>query len=370
MSKKYRVGIIGSTNKGGYGHGMDTAFQGIDAFEVVALSDDDPAGLAATGKRLGITRQYADYREMLSKEKLDIVGIGPRWLTQRVPMVTAAAEAGCHLFVEKPLAASLKDSDAMLAACERAKVKAMMAHQLHTMPPIRQAFAEIRSGKYGKVLRMYGQPSDDARGGGEELIVHGTHFFDLMIELTGSPRWVSAHLGAGDRDVTLADRREGREPIGPIAGDSAAVMIGFDHGVRGFWNSTANLNAGGVIYGLLIQCEKGTIHMRPSGEIYIYPGPVIEPENEKRSWQKLWVEDWHFDAEHKLRSMKDFIHRGNKLLLEGFLAAIEKDTEPPASMRAAGYITEIIQGAYASHFAGGKRLAIPLEDRQHPLEVG
>lgn len=369
MSKKYRVGIIGSTNKGNYGHGMDTAFVGMEAFEVVAVADDDPAGLAAAAKRLGITRQYADYREMLGKEKLDIVGIGPRWLTERVPMVTAAAEAGCHMFVEKPLAASLGDSDAMLAACERARVKAMMAHQLHLLPPVRQTFAEIKSGKYGKLLRMYGQPSDDARGGGEELIVHGSHFFDLMVELAGPPRWVSAHLAVGDREVTLADKREGREPIGPIAGDSAAVMLGFEHGVRGFWNSTANLVAGGVIYGLLIQCEKATLHMRPGGDIYIYPGPVIEPENETRSWQKVWVESWHFDAEHKPRPMKDFIHRGNKLLLEGFVAAIEKDTEPPASMRAAGYITEVIQGTYASHFAGGKRLSIPLVNRRHPLDV-
>ena len=368
MSKKYRVGIIGSTSKGAYGHGMDTAFQGMEAFDVVALADEDPAGLAATGKRLGITRLYPDYREMLEKEKLDIVGIGPRWVTERAAMVTAAADAGCHVFVEKPLAGTLKDADAMLAACDRAKVKGMMAHQIHVMPPLRQAFAEIKSGKHGKVLRMYGQPSDDARGGGEELILHGTHFFDLMIDLVGPPRWVSAHLAVGDRDVTLEDKREGREPVGPIAGDSAAVMIGFDHGVRGFWNSTANLAEGGVIYGLLIQCEKATIHMRPSGETYIYPGPVIEPENDKRAWQKIWVESWHFTSEHQIRPLKDFIHRGNQLLLQGFLAAIEQDAEPPASMRAAGYITEIVQGAYASHFAGGRRLSIPLEDRKHPLE--
>ena len=49
-------------------------------------------------------------------------------------------------------------------------------------------------------------------------------------------------------------------------------------------------------------------------------------------------------------------------------AAIEHDTEPPASLRDAVLVTEIIQGAYASHFSGGKRLAIPLADRRHPLE--
>jgi len=49
--------------------------------------------------------------------------------------------------------------------------------------------------------------------------------------------------------------------------------------------------------------------------------------------------------------------------------AIEQNTEPTASSRDAVWVTEIIQGAYASHFAGGKRLAIPLVDRRHPLAI-
>ncbi|MDR3402629.1 MAG: Gfo/Idh/MocA family oxidoreductase [Chthoniobacter sp.] len=369
MGRKYRVGIIGSTQRGGYGHGMDTAFKDAGLFEIVAIADDDPAGLAATGKRLGVTKLYANYRDLLAQEKPDIVGIGPRWVSDRVPMVTAAAEAGCHIFLEKPLAATLREADAMLAACRRAKVKCALAHQLRSMPPLRAALADIRAGKYGKVLRLYGQPSDDERGGGEELIVHGTHFFDLMISLAGPPRWVSAHLGTGERDATLADKHEGREPIGPIAGDSAAVMIGFDHGVRGFWNSTANLGKHGTIYGLTIQCEQATICMRTRGEVFVYPGPVIEPENDQRAWQKVWVESWHFTPEHQPAPLNDYLLRGNQTLVRELVAAIESDTEPTASLRDAVFITEIIQGAYASHFAGGPRLAIPLADRRHPLEV-
>src|SRR5450432_1400782 len=150
MGRKYRVGIIGSTPHGGYGHGMDTAFRDAELFEVVGIADDDAAGLAAAGQRLGVADLYADYRDLLAKQKPEIVGIGPRWVTDRVPMVTAAAEAGCHIFLEKPLAATLRDADAMLAACTRAKVKCALAHQLRAMPPVRQAFADIRAGKFGK----------------------------------------------------------------------------------------------------------------------------------------------------------------------------------------------------------------------------
>jgi predicted dehydrogenase len=367
MNRKYRVGIIGSTNRGGYGHSLDLAFKDTGLFEVIAVADDDPAGLAAAGKRLGVTQLYADYRDLLAKEKPDLVGIGPRWITDRVPMVTAAAEAGCHIFLEKPLAATLPEADAMLAACQRAKIKCALAHQLRTMPPVRAAFADIRAGKYGKVLRLTGQPSDDARGGGEELIVHGTHFFDLMISLAGPPRWVSGHFATGDRDATLADRHEGREPIGPIVGDSAALTIGFDHGVRGFWNSTTNLNRHGTIYGLTIQCEQATICMRTRGEVFIYPGPVVEPENDQRAWAKVWVESWHFTPEHQPAPLNDYLLRGNQVLVHELIAAIEHDTEPTASLRDAVYVTEIIQGAYGSHLAGGRRLAIPLVERRHPL---
>ncbi len=365
---KYRVGIIGSTQHGGYGHGLDTAFKDPDRFTMAAVADDDPTGLAATGKRLAVTNLYADYRDMLAKEHLQIVSIGPRWLTDRVAMVTAAADAGCHIFLEKPMAATLHDADAMLAACQRAKVKCALAHQLRTMPPVRQAFADIRASKYGKVLRLFAQPTDDTRGGGEELIVHGTHFFDLMISLVGPPRWVSAHLAVGDRDATPDDKKAGREPVGPIAGDSAAVMIGFDHGIRGFWNSTAGLNQHGAVYGLTIQCEQATVSMRPKGDVFIYPSPAIEPENDKRAWEKIWVEDWHFTPEHKPAPLNDFILRGNQTLVRELIAAIEQDTEPTASLRDAVLVTEIIQGAYASHFAGGRRLPIPLTERRHPLE--
>jgi predicted dehydrogenase len=368
MKRPYRVAVIGSTKRGGYGHGLDTAFKDSELFQVIALADDDPDGLAAAGKRLGLTTLYADYREMLAREKPDIVSIGPRWISDRVAMVTAAAQAGAHIFLEKPLAATLGDADAIRAACETAKVKCALAHQLRAMPPVREAFTEIRAGKYGKLLRMHGRPTDDARGGGEELVVHGTHFFDLMVALAGAPQWVSAHFAVGDRDATIADKREGREPVGPIFGDSVDAMIGFPNGVRGFWSSTANLSSHGTVYGLVAQCEQAIVAMRTRGEVYIFPSPAIEPENEQRAWAKVWVEDWHFTPDHQPAALRDYIHRGNRYLVAELVAAIESGGEPVASLRDAVYVTEIIQGCYASHLAGGRRMAIPLAERKHPLE--
>ena len=116
-------------------------------------------------------------------------------------------------------------------------VKIALAHQFRGMPPVQRAIRDVRAGKYGKLLRMYARPKDDHRGGGEELTVHGTHLFDMMIAFAGRPRWVSGHIAVGHRNATERDRREGNEPVGPIAGDSIAATFGFSSGVHGFFHS-------------------------------------------------------------------------------------------------------------------------------------
>ena len=94
MAKNYRVGIIGSTGAGDYGHGVDVAFTKISNIEVVAVADAHEAGRTVAQKRTAAAKTYADYRTMLVEEKLDIVAICPRWIDQHHDMLMAAAEAG------------------------------------------------------------------------------------------------------------------------------------------------------------------------------------------------------------------------------------------------------------------------------------
>ena len=58
-----------------------------------------------------------------------------------------------------------------------------------------------------------------------ELIVHGTHWFDLMIAFAGRPRWASGHISVQGRDVTVKDIGKATEPVGPVAGDSISAMF-------------------------------------------------------------------------------------------------------------------------------------------------
>lgn len=315
MTKTYRVAVIGATGKGDYGHGLDTAFVGVERADIVAVADDNPSGLAGAGTRLLVNKLYADYRQMLTQERPDIVCIGPRWTTDRVAMVEAVAAAGCHIYCEKPFVADLESLDKATVACKAAGIKLQMAHQIRTSPPVQKVLSQLHDGRFGRVLRMRARPKDDARGGGEELLVHGTHWFDMMIAIAGPPRWASGHLTTGGRETTRADVHQGSEPVGPVAGDSVVAVFGFDNGVRGFFDSTANTAynirkpkpgeisgpAWDFVYGLTVECERATLAWRQPADVFVYPAPGVLPDNDALKWEKTWVESWHFTPEHQPR---------------------------------------------------------------------
>lgn len=382
-AKRYRVAVIGSTDKGDYGHGIDTAFQGVERAEIVAVADDNAIGLQLAGQRLKVDARFADYREMLDRVKPDIVCVCPRWVTDRVAMLHAVTNAGCHVYCEKPFVPDLMSADTISHAFVMKHVRLAMAHQWRAMPPVQRAFAEIRAGKYGRVLRMRARPKDDSRGGGEELLVHGTHWFDLMIALAGPPRWVSGHIRVKGRDAIKADRHEGSEPVGPICGDSVLAVFGFDDGVLGSFDSTAKTAPSSrfpvgsdqpkpiwdSVYGLTIECEDAVLQLRQPGDVYVYPANGVLPDFESLAWKKLWVEDWHFTPEHQPRPIRqEWLAHGNRALANDLLDAIEKNREPLSPLNHAKLITEMVQGVYDSHFFDGRRLPIPLVVRKHPLD--
>ena len=374
MARQFRVGVIGSTGKGGYGHGLDTAFVGVENSRIVCVADDNAAGLQVTGKKLQVENEqrYADYRQMLEKEKPDVVCVGPRWVTDRVAMLTAVAEAGCHIYCEKPFVGDAVSAERVARVCRQAGIKLALAHQWRAMAPVAQTIRDVRAKKWGRLLRMYARPKDDSRGGGEELLLHGTHLFDMMIAMAGEPRWVAGHVTQQGRDITKQDARQGTEPVGPIAGDTVDATFGFDAGVQGYFASTSGLYRGrqsgfDVLFGLRLECEQALLHFRQPGDVYIYPAPLVLPDQTQLAWKKVWLEDWHFTPEHLPRPMHDWLHRGNQTLAKNLLEAIEHDREPLSSVTAGRAIAELVQGVYASHLQQGVRLLFPLETRPHPL---
>ena len=110
MSKTYRVAVIGRTGRGNYGHDLDTVWLHLPEVEIVAVADEAEEGRAQAAERLQAPKAYADYREMLVREKPDLVSVAPRWPDCHCEMTLACAEAGVRgILMEKPLARDLQE---------------------------------------------------------------------------------------------------------------------------------------------------------------------------------------------------------------------------------------------------------------------
>lgn len=148
--EKVRFGVIGAGVMGALHARIGSE---LPWTELVAVSDPNlPRAQGVVNSHGG--KVYADYREMLEKEKLDAVVIATPE-TMHLDPVTAAAKSGCHIFLEKPLASSLADADAIISVCEAQKVLLMVGYLLRFDP----CYAEIKKaaadGSLGKILTLY-----------------------------------------------------------------------------------------------------------------------------------------------------------------------------------------------------------------------
>ena len=134
-SRRLRIGVIGTGSIATGAH-LPAIAALPDQIELVAVSDVRTEIAEAVGKATGAA-VHADYRELLARDDVDAVDVcTPEFL--HAEQVVAAAEAGKHVLCEKPIAASLADADAMIAACERAGVLLMVAHSRRFTPRYRR----------------------------------------------------------------------------------------------------------------------------------------------------------------------------------------------------------------------------------------
>ncbi|HZV03746.1 MAG TPA: Gfo/Idh/MocA family oxidoreductase [Gemmataceae bacterium] len=169
-------------------------------------------GPAGTRMDLGKIKRYAAFEEMCADPDLDLIDIcTPTHL--HADMARAALRAGKHVLVEKAIALTRKDADAMLQAAAKAGKLLMVAHVLPFIPEFAFAAETVRSGVYGRLLaghfkRIIAQPdwsadiADAGKTGGPavDLHIHDTHFIGLI---AGVPRKVfSTGLAPDGNTVT------------------------------------------------------------------------------------------------------------------------------------------------------------------------
>jgi UDP-N-acetylglucosamine 3-dehydrogenase len=223
------VGVIGL----GYAGRTHThAYAQIPGVRVVALAGQEPDRLAELGAQYGIPYLYHDYQDLLARDDLDAISVcTPNAL--HAPIAIAASQAGKHVLVEKPMALSLAEADAMIAAARAAERVLMVAHNLRYQPVYEAIKRIVADGLIGRPLaargvfmhagpdEFWGATSDwfwqEQAAGGGALLDMGIHMIDLL-------RWFI------DEPVVEVEAMTARLAKPTFADDNAFVLLRFAGG--------------------------------------------------------------------------------------------------------------------------------------------
>jgi UDP-N-acetylglucosamine 3-dehydrogenase len=148
MSAKIRVAVIGCGSIAKHRHIPEYADN--EHVELVAFADPVLERAEAYAEKYG-AKAYADYEVMLKEVQADAVSVcTPNYL--HAPAAIAAAKSGAHVLVEKPMAVTAEEGQAMIEAARDNGVLLMVGHNQRYMPPHVKAKEILDSGKLGKVL--------------------------------------------------------------------------------------------------------------------------------------------------------------------------------------------------------------------------
>lgn len=161
--KNVRAALIGA---GDWGERHLQALKSVERVELVAVCDANPKRAKEMGEKYSVERVYTDYGEMFEREKPEMVDVCTPEQLHREP-VTRAAELGIHVNVEKPLATTLEDADAMIRAAEKNHVFLQVGHILRwdaRYAMLKESLDRGELGEIGAILaRRVNRRSDGAR---------------------------------------------------------------------------------------------------------------------------------------------------------------------------------------------------------------
>ncbi|MBT4502835.1 MAG: Gfo/Idh/MocA family oxidoreductase [Gemmatimonadetes bacterium] len=194
MSDKLSVGFIGTGN---IARSHMEAIKALEQIEIAAVMDVDMNRAQAAAEEYG-GRACAGLDELLADESVQAVHVCTPH-NQHVDQVVAAAQAGKHVLVEKPMALTLAGCDRMIAASKEAGKLLMVGQVLRYWPIYRKVREMVRAGKIGAVghqmRRRYSRFNpgeghwylDPEEGGNCVLHAFGPHEYDVLHWMIDSP---------------------------------------------------------------------------------------------------------------------------------------------------------------------------------------
>ena len=194
------VGIIGA---GGIARGVHIpGYQKLKDVKVVAVADPVEASRQAAIDEQNVEEGFADYREMLKRDDIQIISVTtPNFMHAEATI--AALEAGKHVLCEKPLAMNTREGEAMVAAAKSSGSKLMCGFHYRFSPEIQCLKKFAAAGTFGdmyytrvQALRRRGIPGwglfiNKEKNGGGPLIDIGVHMLDSALHVLGFPKVVA-----------------------------------------------------------------------------------------------------------------------------------------------------------------------------------
>ncbi|MHB0878473.1 MAG: Gfo/Idh/MocA family protein [Anaerolineae bacterium] len=302
-------------------------YRDVPDVEVVAGADPYEEQRRAFGDRWGVERLYADYREMLQREKPDIVSVATS-AKPRPAIVAACAEAGVRaIWAEKPMATSLAEADAMVAVCREHGAKLAVNCSRHWDAYWNATRNLIDAGEIGQVLQVNGY--------GEANISHnGSHLLDLVRYLAGGEvGWVFGEMESDEKAASDDD----------LMGNG---YLAFDNGVRGLARMWP---CGAASWEFEVIGERGRIRSLSNGQAFQW-------------WQSQ-------PAGRRSQLVARLFPRPQRLQSPGVRAVLDlvhcldSGSEPRCSGVDGRAVLEIAIAMRQSHREGGGRIDLPIADR-------
>lgn len=299
--------------------------------DLVAGADPHDEQRDLFGERWFIAKQhlYADYREMLAQEQLDIVSVCTS-TRLRSQIVQDAARAGVKaIWAEKPIAVSLEEADAMLAVCAEHGTALGVNTARRYNPFFARTRELIEEGALGELLQItaYGQCG---------LSHNGSHLIDTVRYLAGGE--VSWVFGEMESDAAAAGEED-------LMGNG---YLAFDNGVRAYLRG---MPTGAAFWEFDIIGSRGRVRSVVNSQTVEYTVMADDPRS-GRATPMIAPFPWPTHIEGTgLAVVADLVH------------AIRTGTPPRASGHDGRAALEIALALRQSHREGGRRIDLPLADR-------
>jgi predicted dehydrogenase len=179
-----RIAVVGG---GSMGRNHLRVLHDLPGVELVAVADSDEAAAKSLGHAYGVAH-FTSHQDLLSSAKLDAVTIAaPTTLHHRIALDALAA--GCHLLVEKPLAATVAEAEDLVKQARKAGKILAVGHVERHNPAIRELKRRLKEGQAGRIYQVHtrrlGPFPERVRDVGVTLDL-APHDVDVMRHLTES----------------------------------------------------------------------------------------------------------------------------------------------------------------------------------------